>query len=289
MRRNLSRSEILRRLWDEVKKGRPIIISSAGDGFFAKLMDMGGIDLIGVYNSGYGRHLGIGSLSGLLPIFDTNRLVVEMGYEILPRVKNSYVIAGVCAQDPRTIWPLYLKNLREMGFAGIMNFPTVGLIDKNSLFRINLEESGFGYDKEVEMIRLAREMDIFTISYCFTPDEVEKMAKAGADVIAVHTGLTTGGLIGAKTTVTIEDAIKRTNELLSVAYKVRPEGDFIPITHGGPMGDPESLQKVLDATEAVGFVSGSAIERTPVEPFLIEVCKKFKSVKVKPPRKMKSP
>ena len=132
-------------------------------------------------------------------------------------------------------------------------------------------------------------MDIFTVAYCFTPDEVEKMAKAGADVIAVHTGLTTGGLIGAKTTVTIEDAIKRTNELLSVAYKVRPEGDFIPITHGGPMGDPESLQKVLDATEAVGFVSGSAIERTPVEPFLIEVCKKFKSVKVKPPRKLKPP
>jgi predicted TIM-barrel enzyme len=280
----LSRKEILNRLWDEINKGRPIIISSAGDGFFASMMDKAGIDIIGVYNSGYGRHLGIGSLSGLLPIFDTNRLVIEMGFEILPRVKNAFVIAGVCAQDPKTLWRPYLKNLIEMGFSGIMNFPTVGLIDKNSLFRINLEESGFGYDKEVEMIKLAREMDIFTIAYCFTPDEVERMAEAGADVIAVHVGLTTGGLIGAKTTVSIEEAIKRTNELLSIAYKVRPKGDFIPITHGGPMGDPESLQKVLEATEAAGFVSGSAIERTPLEPFLIDVCKKFKSVRMKGPK-----
>lgn len=279
----LSRKEILEHLWAEINKGRPIIISSAGNGFFASMMDQAGIDIIGVYNSGYGRQIGIGSLSGLLPIFDTNRLVIEMGLEILPRVKNAFVIAGVCAQDPKTLWRPYLRNLIEMGFSGIMNFPTVGLIDKNSLFRINLEESGFGYDKEVELIKLAHEMDIFTISYCFTPDEVEKMAKAGSDVIAVHVGLTTGGLIGAKTTVSIEEAIKRTNELLSVAYKVRPKGDFIPITHGGPMGDPESLEKVLKATEAAGFVSGSAIERTPVEPFLIDVCKKFKNVKMHGP------
>ncbi|MEM2569706.1 MAG: phosphoenolpyruvate hydrolase family protein [Candidatus Bathyarchaeia archaeon] len=279
-----SRKEILSRLWSEIEKGRPIIISSAGNGFFASMMDKAGIDIIGVYNSGYGRQLGIGSLSGLLPIFDTNRLIVEMGFEILPRVKNAFVIAGVCAQDPRTLWRQYLRDLIEMGFSGIMNFPTVGLIDKNSLFRINLEESGFGYDKEVEVIKLAHEMDIFTIAYCFTPDEVEMMAKAGADVIAVHVGLTTGGLIGAKTTISIEEAIRRTNELISVAYKVRPEGDFIPITHGGPMGDPESVEKVLKETDAVGFVSGSAIERTPVEPFLIEVCKKFKNIKMRGPR-----
>ncbi|MEM2950405.1 MAG: phosphoenolpyruvate hydrolase family protein [Nitrososphaeria archaeon] len=279
----LSRKEILERLWAEIERGRPIIISSAGNGFFASMMDKAGIDIIGVYNSGYGRQIGIGSLSGLLPIFDTNRLVIRMGYEILPRVKNAFVIAGVCAQDPKTIWKRYLKKLIDMGFSGIMNFPTVGLIDKNSLFRINLEESGFGYDKEVELIKLAHDMDIFTIAYCFTPDEVKVMAEAGADVIAVHVGLTTGGLIGAKTTVSIEEAIKRTNELLAVAYKVRPKGDFIPITHGGPMGDPESLQKVLEATEAAGFVSGSAIERTPIEPFLIDVCKKFKNVRMRGP------
>ncbi|MEM2154558.1 MAG: phosphoenolpyruvate hydrolase family protein [Nitrososphaeria archaeon] len=279
----LSRKEILERLWAEIERGRPIIISSAGNGFFASMMDKAGIDIIGVYNSGYGRQIGIGSLSGLLPIFDTNRLVIKMGYEILPRVKNAFVIAGVCAQDPKTIWKRYLKKLIDMGFSGIMNFPTVGLIDKNSLFRINLEESGFGYDKEVELIKLAHDMDIFTIAYCFTPDEVKVMAEAGADVIAVHVGLTTGGLIGAKTTVSIEEAIKRTNELLAVAYKVRPKGDFIPITHGGPMGDPESLQKVLEATEAAGFVSGSAIERTPIEPFLIDVCKKFKNVRMRGP------
>jgi predicted TIM-barrel enzyme len=284
MLRQISRVEILKRLWDEADRGRAIIISSAGNGFVAKLMDMGGIDIVASYNSGYGRQMGIGSLSGLLPIFDTNKLAVEMGYEMIPRVKNAILIAGVCAQDPKTIWPLYLKGLIEMGYHGVMNFPTVGLIDKNSLFRTNLEESGFGYDKEVEMVKLARDMDIFTIAYCFTPDEVRSMAKAGADVIAVHAGLTSGGLIGAKTTVTIEDAIKRTNELLAASYEVRGKRDFIPITHGGPMEDPDSLQKVLAATEAVGFVSGSAIERTPIEPFMIDVCKKFKSVRVKGPR-----
>ncbi len=244
-------------------------------------MDIAGIDIIGVYNSGYGRHLGIGSLSGLLPIFDTNKLVLELGYEILPRVKNSIVIAGVCAQDPRTIWPVYLEQLRKMGFSGIMNFPTVGLIDKNSLFRRNLEESGFGYDREVEVIKIAREMDMLTIAYCFTEDECRKMAEAGADIIAVHVGLTAGGIVGAKTTVSIEEAIERTNKLLKIAFEVRPERDFIPITHGGPMKDPESVEKVLTATEAVGFVSGSAIERTPIEPVLIEVCKKFKSIRIR--------
>ncbi len=272
------REKALERLWKEVEEGRPIIIASAGDGFFAKIFDMAGIDIIGVYNSGYGRHLGIGSLSGLLPIFDTNRLVIEMGYEILPRVKRSLVLAGVCAQDPRTIWPEYLERLKKMGFSGIQNFPTVALIDKDSLFRRNLEESGFGYDREVEVLKIAKELDMFTLGYAFTEDEVEKLAKAGVDLIAVHVGLTTGGLIGAKTTVTIEEAIERTNKLLDVAFRIRK--DFIPITHGGPMKDPETVEKVLNATKAVGFVSGSAIERTPVEKFLLEVCKEWKSIKL---------
>ncbi|MEM4037691.1 MAG: phosphoenolpyruvate hydrolase family protein [Desulfurococcaceae archaeon] len=161
-----------------------------------------------------------------------------------------------------------------MGFSGIQNFPTVGLINKNSLFRRNLEESGFGYNKEVEVLKMAREMDMFTLGYAFTEDEVEALAKAGVDLIAVHVGLTTGGIVGAKTTVTIEEAIERTNKLLDVAYRVRPEGDFIPITHGGPMEDPETVARVLSATKAVGFVSGSAIERTPVEKFLLEECKR---------------
>ncbi|MEM3964883.1 MAG: phosphoenolpyruvate hydrolase family protein [Thermofilaceae archaeon] len=156
----------------------------------------------------------------------------------------------------------------------MQNFPTVGLINKNSLFRRNLEESGFGYNKEVEVLKMAREMDMFTLGYAFTEDEVEALAKAGVDLIAVHVGLTTGGIVGAKTTVTIEEAIERTNKLLDVAYRVRPEGDFIPITHGGPMEDPETVARVLSATKAVGFVSGSAIERTPVEKFLLEECKR---------------
>jgi len=281
MAKFVPREEALKRLWDEVKKGRPIIIASAGDGFFAKCMDMAGIDIIGVYNSGYGRHLGIGSLSGLLPIFDTNRLVIELGYEILPRVERALVIAGVCAQDPRTIWPMYLEQLKKMGYSGIMNFPTVGLIDKDSLFRRNLEESGVGYEREVEVIRMAREMGMLTIAYCFTEDECRKMAKAGADIIAVHVGLTAGGMVGARTTVSIEEAIERTNRLLRAAYEVRPERDFIPITHGGPMKDPESVEKVLMETDAVGFVSGSAIERTPLEPVIIDVCKRFKSIRIR--------
>ncbi|MEM3849156.1 MAG: phosphoenolpyruvate hydrolase family protein, partial [Zestosphaera sp.] len=148
--------------------------------------------------------------------------------------------------------------------------------------RRNLEESGFGYNKEVEVLKMAREMDMFTLGYAFTEDEVEALAKAGVDLIAVHVGLTTGGIIGAKTTVTIEEAIERTNKLLDVAYRVRPEGDFIPITHGGPMEDPETTARVLSATKAVGFVSGSAIERTPVEKFLVEECKRWKSIKVEP-------
>ncbi|MEM0507060.1 MAG: phosphoenolpyruvate hydrolase family protein [Desulfurococcaceae archaeon] len=282
MAKFVPREKALEKLWNEVKAGRIIIIASAGDGFFAKIFDMAGIDIIGVYNSGFGRHLGIGSLSGLMPIFNTNRLVIKMGYEILPRVKNSLVLAGVCAQDPRTIWPEYLEKLKKMGFSGIQNFPTVGLIDKNSLFRRNLEESGFGYNKEVEVLKMAREMDMFTLGYAFTEDEVEALAKAGVDLIAVHVGLTTGGIVGAKTTVTIEEAIERTNKLLDVAYRVRPEGDFIPITHGGPMEDPETVARVLSATKAVGFVSGSAIERTPVEKFLLEECKRWKSIKVDP-------
>ncbi|MEM2005027.1 MAG: phosphoenolpyruvate hydrolase family protein [Zestosphaera sp.] len=282
MAKFVPREKALEKLWNEVKAGRMIVIASAGDGFFAKIFDMAGIDIIGVYNSGFGRHLGIGSLSGLMPIFDTNRLVIKMGYEILPRVKNSLVLAGVCAQDPRTIWPEYLEKLKKMGFSGIQNFPTVALIDKNSLFRRNLEESGFGYNKEVEVLKMAREMDMFTLGYAFTEDEVEALAKAGVDLIAVHVGLTTGGIIGAKTTVTIEEAIERTNKLLDVAYRVRPEGDFIPITHGGPMEDPETTARVLSATKAVGFVSGSAIERTPVEKFLVEECKRWKSIKVEP-------
>lgn len=282
MAKFVPREKALERLWNEIRAGKIIIIASAGDGFFAKIFDMAGIDIIGVYNSGFGRHMGIGSLSGLLPIFDTNRLIIRMGREIIPRVKNSLVLAGVCAQDPRTIWPEYLEKLKKMGFSGIQNFPTVALIDKDSLFRRNLEESGLGYNKEVEVLKLAREMDMFTLGYAFTEDEVEALAKAGVDIIAVHVGLTTGGLVGAKTTITIEEAIERTNKLLDVAYRVRPEGDFIPITHGGPMEDPETVARVLSATKAVGFVSGSAIERTPVEKFLLEECRRWKSIKVDP-------
>ncbi len=282
MAKFVPREKALEKLWSEVKAGRIIIIASAGDGFFTKIFDIAGIDVIGVYNSGFGRHLGVGSLSGLMPIFDTNRLIIKMGREILPRVKNSLVLAGVCAQDPRTIWSEYLEKLKETGFSGIQNFPTVGLIDKNSLFRRNLEETGMGYDKEVKVLKIAREMDMFTLGYAFTEDEVEALAKAGVDLIAVHVGLTTGGIVGAKTTITIEEAIERTNKLLDVAYRVRPEGDFISITHGGPMEDPETVARVLSATKAVGFVSGSAIERTPVKKFLLEECKRWKSIKIEP-------
>lgn len=283
MARRYTREEVRARLKKTLADGKPIIIAGAGDGFIAKLEEKGGVDIIGVYNSGWFRHYGVGSLGGLLPMGDTNRMVLELAHQVLPRVKETPVIAGVCSQDPRTIWEAYFEDLLRLGFSGVMNFPTVGLIDAGSKFRKNLEESGFGFDKEAEVLALAHRMGIFTIGYCFTPEEARMVARAGVDIVACHVGLTAGGLIGAETVVSLDESVRITNELIAAAKEVRPEADFFAITHGGPMEDPRSTAYVLERTEAVGYLGASSVERTPVEAAVVSVCREFKAMPVRVP------
>lgn len=287
MAKRYTREEIWDRLRRALKEEKPIIIGGAGDGLTAKLEEKGGIDIIGVYNSGRFRHFGAGSLSGLMPVGRNNDMVMEYAPEVCSMVKETPVIAGFCAQDTRTIWDLWCKQLWNIGVSGFMNFPTVGLIDADSKYRKNLEESGLGYSKEIEILKLIHDMGYFTIGYCFTPEEARMVAKAGVDIVACHVGLTAGGLIGAQTVMTTEESIRVTNELINAAKEVRPDGDFIAITHGGIMADPETTKPVLEATEAVGYLGASSIERTPVEPAIIKVCQEFKSLSVKIPKWLK--
>ncbi|MDZ7838831.1 MAG: phosphoenolpyruvate hydrolase family protein [Actinomycetota bacterium] len=246
-------------------------------------MEKGGIDLIGLYNTGVYRHYGIGSLSGLLPIGRNNQMVLDYAPSVIQRLNNTPLVAGFCGQDPATLWEQLFKQIKEMGIIGIQNFPTVGLIDADSVFRRNLEESDLGFDKEVEMLKLAHEMDLFTVGYCFTPDEAKAVAEAGVDIVAVHCGCTAGGLTGVKSVMSIQDAIDTTNQFIEVAKKARPKHDFMVITHGGPMDDVENTQKVLEATEAIGYTCGSSIERTAVEPVLIKATQEFKSMDINVP------
>ncbi|MBC8390304.1 MAG: phosphoenolpyruvate hydrolase family protein [Actinobacteria bacterium] len=283
MNKKFTREEVIEKLKKTINTKKAILLASAGDGFTAKLLEKGGIDLIGIYNTGVYRHYGIGSLAGLLPIGRNNQMVLDYAPSVIQRVKETPLVAGFCAQDPATLWELLFEKIEKMGIIGIQNFPTVGLIDADSVYRQNLEESDLGFNHEVEMLKLAHEMGLFTVGYCFTPDEVKKIAKAGVDIVAVHCGCTTGGLTGVKTVMSIEDAIKATNDFIRIAREVRPAGDFIVITHGGPMDNVENTQKVLAGTEAVGYTCGSSIERTAVEPVLIKATQEFKSMTVNVP------
>jgi predicted TIM-barrel enzyme len=283
MARSYIRKEVIARLKKSLNQKRPIILASAGDGFTAKLLEQGGIDLIGLYNTGIYRHYGIASLAGLLPIGRNNQMVLDYAPSVIRRVKETPLVAGFCAQDPATLWELLFEQVKKIGISGIQNFPTVGLIDADSHYRLNLEESDLGFDLEVKMLKLAHEMDLFTIGYCFTPEEVKKMAKAGVDIVAIHVGATAGGLTGVKTVKTVEESIKITNDFIKIARKARPVGDFMVITHGGPMSDVENTSKVLKETEAVGYTCGSSIERTAVEPVLIKVSQEFKGMPVNIP------
>jgi predicted TIM-barrel enzyme len=280
MAKKYSREEVNARLRETLKQGRPIVIGGAGDGFTAKLEEKGGVDIIGIYNSGRFRHFGAGSLSGLMPVGRNQDMVLDYAAEVLSMVRDTPVIAGFCAQDSRTLWEHWFNSLAAMGVSGFMNFPTVGLIDAGSHYRKNLEESGLGYDKEVEVLKLAHAMDFFTIGYCFTPAEAEMVAKSGVDMLACHVGLTSGGLIGAESVMSLDESVQVTNDLIKAARRVRPEGDFFAITHGGPMEDPQSTAYVLKRTEAVGYLGASSIERTPVEPAVIKACRDFKSMPV---------
>ncbi len=273
----MTREEILKRLRDEVAKGNIIVGAGAGTGISAKSAEAGGVDLIIIYNSGRYRMAGRGSLAGLLPYGDANEIVVEMGSEVLPIVKDTPVLAGVCGTDPFRLMDKFLKQLKDMGFAGVQNFPTVGLID--GVFRQNLEETGMGYDLEVEMIRKAHELDLLTTPYVFDTEQAEKMAKAGADILVAHMGLTTKGTIGAKTALTLDESVKRIQEICDAGKAVNP--DILVLCHGGPIAMPEDAKYVIERTEGVvGFFGASSIERIPTEVAIKEQVEKFKTIKL---------
>ena len=283
MAKKYSREEFNARLRETLKQGKPIIIGGAGDGFTAKLEEKGGVDIIGIYNSGRFRHFGAGSLSGLMPVGRNQDMVVDYAPEVLAVVKHTPVIAGFCSQDSRTLWEYWFNTLASMGVSGFMNFPTVGLIDAGSHYRKNLEESGLGYDKEIEVLKIAHDLGFFTIGYCFTPAEARMVAEAKVDIVACHVGLTSGGLIGAESVMTLDESVRVTKELIAAAREARPAGDFLAITHGGPMEDPKSTAYVMERTEAVGYLGASSIERTPVEPAVVKVCQEFKNMPVNIP------
>jgi len=271
-----TRKQILSRLKKAISDGRPIIGGGAGTGISAKCEEAGGIDLIVIYNSGRFRMAGRGSLAGCMPYGDANAIVMEMAYEVLPVVKKIPVLAGVCGTDPFRLMDVFLKQVKEVGFSGVQNFPTVGLCD--GLFRQNLEETGMGFGLEVDMIRIAHEMDLFTTPYVFNVDEAKAMAKAGADVIVAHLGLTTKGSIGASTTVLLKDAPKKVQELCDAAKSLNPE--VICLCHGGPIAEPADAEYVLQKTSGVhGFYGASSMERLPTEIAIKEQTEKFKAIK----------
>jgi predicted TIM-barrel enzyme len=272
-----TREQVLGRLRNIIQENRPIIGGGAGTGISAKFEEAGGVDLIVIYNSGRYRMAGRGSLSGLMPYGDANALVMEMANEVLTVVKNTPVLAGVCGTDPFRQMPIFLQQISDAGFSGIQNFPTVGLID--GLFRKNLEETGMGFGVEVDMIRLAHEMNLFTTPYCFNPEEAIAMAQAGADVIVAHLGLTTKGSIGATTAATLEQAPDKVQEIADAAKRANPE--VILLCHGGPISEPEDAEYVLNRTEGIhGFYGASSMERLPVEKAITETMKSYKAIRV---------
>ena len=271
----MRRREALERLRAQVEAGRPVIGAGAGTGLSAKCAEAGGADLIIIYNSGRYRMAGRGSLAGLLPYGDANAIVVEMAGEVLPIVRETPVLAGVCGTDPFRLMPVFLRRLKELGFSGVQNFPTVGLFD--GTFRANLEETGMGYDLEVAMVREARELDLLTAPYVFDPEDARKMAAAGADVLVPHMGLTTSGTIGARTAITLDEAVERVQAMRDAAKDANP--DVLVLCHGGPIAEPEDAAYVLERTEGVvGFFGASSMERLPTEIAMTENMRRFKSI-----------
>jgi predicted TIM-barrel enzyme len=255
--------------------GGVIIGAGAGTGLSAKCAEAGGTDLIIIYNSGRYRMAGRGSLAGLMPYGDANSIVLEMGQEVLPVVRDTPVIAGVCGTDPFRLMDVFLRQIVDAGFAGVQNFPTVGLID--GTFRANLEETGMSYGLEVDMIRAAKQLGLLTTPYTFNPDDAVAMAEAGADVLVPHMGLTTKGTIGAHTAKTLDECVTEIQEMRDAAVRVNP--DVIVLCHGGPLAEPEDAQYVLDRTEGIaGFYGASSMERLPTEVAMTENMKRFKAL-----------
>jgi len=269
------RAKLVEKFRGMIARGEPIIGGGAGTGLSAKCEEAGGIDLIVIYNSGRYRMAGRGSLAGLMPYGDANQIVVEMGAEVLPVVKNTPVLAGVCGTDPFRLMDVFLDQLRAMGFSGVQNFPTVGLFD--GTIRANLEETGMGYGLEVDMVAKARAKDMLTTPYVFSEDNARDMAKAGADMIVCHLGLTTGGVIGAENAIKLADCPTLVDAWSEAALKARP--DIIVLVHGGPVAQPEDAEFILKNTKNChGFYGASSMERLPVEVALTEQTRKFKQI-----------
>ena len=271
-----SRAGILKRFRAQIARGEPIIGGGAGTGISAKSEEAGGIDLLIVYNSGRYRMAGRGSTAGLMPYGNANQIVKEMAFEVLPVVKRTPVLAGVCGTDPFMIPRLFLRELKELGFAGIQNFPTVGLIEGE--LRATLEETGMGFGLEVDVTRMAHAMDLLTTPYAFNVDEARAMTKAGADLVVAHMGCTSGGTIGAKSVKTLDTCVERVQAIVDASKKVRK--DVICLCHGGPIAMPEDAQYVIDRVEGLdGFYGASSTERLPTEIAIkkqIEECKRIR-------------
>ncbi|KAI1492886.1 TIM-barrel-protein domain-containing protein [Biscogniauxia mediterranea] len=273
----IPRSEVLQRLRQVIESQNSIVGAGAGIGLSAKFVEAGGADLIIIYNSGRFRMAGRGSLAGLLPYGDANAIVVDMAKEVLPIVKNTPVLAGVCGTDPFRDMRQFLKQLKELGFSGVQNFPTVGLMD--GVFRANLEETEMGYGLEVEMIRIAAEMGLVTSPYVFNVEEAVSMTKAGADIIVAHMGLTTSKGIGAKTGKSLDDCVKLIQDIREAAVKIRD--DVIVLCHGGPIAEVKDAEYVLSRTKGVhGFFGASSMERIPVEMAITDNTKRFKNIRI---------
>lgn len=271
----MTRQEIINKFKEDVKNGKILVGVGAGTGITAKSSEAGGADMLIIYNSGRYRMAGRGSLAGLLSYGDANQIVVDMGAEVLPVVKDTPVLAGVCGTDPFRVMDVFLKQLKEQGFSGVQNFPTVGLID--GVFRQNLEETGMGYDLEVEMIRKAHELDMLTTPYVFDPEQARAMAKAGADILVAHMGLTTKGTIGAKTALSLDDCVEKIKAIMKAGKEVNP--DIMVICHGGPIAEPEDAAYIIENVEGIdGFFGASSIERFAAEKGIREQTASFKSI-----------
>jgi predicted TIM-barrel enzyme len=271
-----SRETILRRLRAKTDRGEPIIGGGAGVGISAKCEEAGGIDLIVIYNSGRYRMAGRGSLAGLLAYGNANEIVKDMAREVLTAVQNTPVLAGVCGTDPFLLREPFLKELKQLGFAGIQNFPTVGLID--GTFRANLEETGMSYRLEVECIALARQLDLLTTPYVFNPQEAIWMAEAGADIVVAHMGLTTSGTIGAQTAKSLDDCVREVDAIAEACRSVRD--DCLILCHGGPIAEPEDAQYVLDRCPIHGFYGASSMERLPAEVAITDQVRRFTQLRL---------
>lgn len=271
----MNRTKVLTDLRAVIAAGTPIIGAGAGTGLSAKSVEAGGVDLIVIYNSGRFRMAGRGSLAGMMPYGDANAIVMDMAREVLPVVRHTPVIAGVCGTDPFRQMPVFLRQIKEIGFAGVQNFPSVGLID--GVYRQNLEETGMGYQLEVEMIRTARELDLLTIPYVFTAEEARAMTLAGADILVPHMGLTTNGTIGAHTAISLDDAVERVRAMHDAAKEINP--DVIVLCHGGPIAEPDDAAHVLQRVCGVaGFFGASSMERLPTEVAIKANMERFKEI-----------